>query len=127
VVRNLQGDAALAGAKATYLIPSRVHIGSRLDVWAPLDVVIEVSDPMFEQDAGRWRLTVDGDKASCTSTQDGADLACTINEISAAYLGGISLTSLASAGRVHERRPDALATASVAFGWHRAPSAIEFF
>ena len=94
---------------------------------APLDVVIEVSDQMFERNAGRWRLTAETDKASCTQTQDSADLACTVAELSAVYLGGISLASLASVGRVHERQPGALARASAAFGWHCAPSAIEFF
>jgi predicted acetyltransferase len=93
----------------------------------PLDLVIEVTDPVNERNTGRWRLTADGEKVTCASTEEPADLACAINEIAAAYLGGISLSTLAAAGRVRELRPGTLAVASIAFGWHRAPSAIEFF
>jgi hypothetical protein len=56
-----------------------------------------------------------------------ADLACDTADLAAAYLGGASLAALAAAGRVRELRPDALAPASVGFGWHQAPSAIEVF
>ena len=61
------------------------------------------------------------------STVDEPDLACDIRALGAAYLGGTSLDALATAGRVREVRPGTLATASIAFGWHRVPSAIEVF
>ena len=93
----------------------------------PVDVVLEVSDPILESNAGRWRLTGGSGGASCTRTDDPADLACTVLELGAAYLGGTSLTALAAAGRVRELTPGALDAASTAFGWHRLPYPTESF
>jgi predicted acetyltransferase len=64
---------------------------------------------------------------SCTPSADPAELACDVSDLGAAYLGEASLAALGAAGRVVERRPGALAAASAAFGWYRAPSAIEVF
>jgi predicted acetyltransferase len=96
---------------------------------APLDVVLEVTDPLLPRNAGRWRLTApaSGEKAGCTRVDAPADLACATTDLAAAYLGGTSLAALAAAGRVRELRPDTLAAASTGLGWHRAPSAIEVF
>ncbi len=94
---------------------------------APLDLVLDVADPLRPGNAGRWRLAADRQKATCTRTDEPADLACDIGDLAAAYLGGTSLGALAAAGRVREHRPGALACASAAFGWHRTPSAIEVF
>ncbi|MFE0516656.1 sterol carrier protein domain-containing protein, partial [Streptomyces sp. NPDC058964] len=44
-----------------------------------------------------------------------------VRELGAAYLGVVSLASLAAAGRVREVRPGALAEASVGFGSDVAP------
>ncbi|MEU1015586.1 GNAT family N-acetyltransferase [Streptomyces sp. NPDC005898] len=87
----------------------------------PLDVVLEVEDAFCPWNAGRWRLTGDAKGASCERTRDPADLALSVRELAAAYLGGTSLTSLAGTGRVRELRPGALAEASVAFGSDVAP------
>jgi predicted acetyltransferase len=94
---------------------------------APVDVVLEVDDPLLTANAGRWRLTADEQKATCTRTDEPADLACGIGELGAAYLGGTSLAALATAGRVRELRPETLARAAIAFGWHHAPAGIEIF
>jgi predicted acetyltransferase len=94
---------------------------------APVDVVLEVADPLLPGNAGRWRLSADEQKATCTRTDEPADLACGIGELGAAYLGGTSLAALAAAGRVHELRADTLAPAAIAFGWHRAPAGLEVF
>jgi predicted acetyltransferase len=94
---------------------------------APVDVVIEVTDALLPENAGRWRLTGDRDGAACAPTTAPADLACDVRELGAAYLGGTSLGQLAAAGRLRELRPGALLAAGAAFGWHRAPSAIEVF
>jgi predicted acetyltransferase len=92
-----------------------------------LDVVIQVADPLLPENAGRWRLVGGGSGASCVRTTASPDLVCEIADLSAAYLGGTSLAALAAAGRVAECRRGALAAASAAFGWHRAPAAIEIF
>ncbi|WBO66357.1 GNAT family N-acetyltransferase [Streptomyces camelliae] len=83
---------------------------------APVDVVLEVDDAFCPWNAGRWRLSGDAKGASCERTTDAAELALSVRELGAAYLGGVTLLSLAAAGRVRELRPGALAAASVAFG-----------
>jgi predicted acetyltransferase len=92
-----------------------------------VNVVIDVTDDRIPTNTGRWRLIGTADSAHSESTVDEPDLACDIRALGAAYLGGTSLDALARAGRVREVRPGTLATASVAFGWHRVPSAIEVF
>lgn len=87
----------------------------------PVDVVFEVEDPFCPWNAGRWRLTGDPKGASCERTADAPDLALSIRELGAAYLGGATLLSLAAAGRVRELRAGALTEASVAFGSPVAP------
>jgi len=95
---------------------------------APLDVVIDVTDPLLEGNAGRWRLRVDGSgAAACTRTEDPADLACSVLELGTAYLGAVSLAALGAAGSVRELTPGALRAASTAFGWHRMPHPTEVF
>ena len=94
----------------------------------PVDVVLEVTDALLPENAGRWRLTAASDgTARCAPSTDPPDLSCDIADLGAAYLGGSPLSALASAGRVREHRPGALAQATVAFGWARAPSALEIF
>jgi predicted acetyltransferase len=90
---------------------------------APVDVVLEVSDPLIADNTGRWRLT--GDR--CERTDAPPDLALGVTELGAAYLGGTSLATLGAAGRVEERSPGALAAASRAFAGTRAPWAMEEF
>ncbi|WP_089107492.1 GNAT family N-acetyltransferase [Streptomyces hyaluromycini] len=82
----------------------------------PVDVVLEVADAFCPWNEGRWRLTGDTKGASCERTTDAAELTLSVRELGAAYLGGVSLVSLARAGRVGELRPGALAETSVAFG-----------
>lgn len=88
---------------------------------APVDVVFEVEDAFCPWNAGRWRLTGDAKGASCERTTDPADLSLSVRELGAAYLGGVTLLSLAAAGRVRELRQGALTEASVAFGSPVAP------
>ncbi|MFG2936153.1 GNAT family N-acetyltransferase [Streptomyces sp. NPDC048282] len=87
----------------------------------PVDVVLAVEDAFCPWNTGRWRLTGDPKGASCERTTDPAELALSVRELGAAYLGGVSLLSLARAGRVAELRPGALAEASTAFGSPVAP------
>ncbi|WP_411105509.1 GNAT family N-acetyltransferase [Streptomyces sp. cmx-4-9] len=90
---------------------------------AAVDVVLEVEDAFCPWNAGRWRLTVaaNGAKASCTRTSDPAELALSVRELGAVYLGGVALGALAAAGRVRELRPGALTEASRAFAGDVAP------
>ncbi|MFJ9826098.1 GNAT family N-acetyltransferase [Streptomyces sp. NPDC101160] len=101
-----------------------VDVGAALEArayQAPVDVVFEVEDAFCPWNEGRWRLTGDAKGAVCARTDDAADLALSVRELGAAYLGGVSLVSLAAAGRVRELRDGALVEASVAFGSPVAP------
>ncbi|MEV2212616.1 GNAT family N-acetyltransferase [Streptomyces sp. NPDC050997] len=96
-----------------------VDIGAALEArtyQAPVDVVFEVEDDFCPWNAGRWRLVGDAKGASCDRTTDPADLALSVRELGAVYLGGVSLASLAAAGRVRELRQGASTEAAVAFG-----------
>ncbi|GAA2800662.1 GNAT family N-acetyltransferase [Streptomyces showdoensis] len=101
-----------------------VDVGAALEArtyQAPVDVVFEVADAFCPWNEGRWRLTGDAKGAVCVRTEDAADLSLSVRELGSVYLGGNSLASLASAGRVRELREGALVEASVAFGSPVAP------
>ncbi|MFE9442778.1 GNAT family N-acetyltransferase [Streptomyces sp. NPDC006602] len=101
-----------------------VDVGAALEArtyQAPVDVVFDVEDAFCPWNAGRWRLTGDAKGASCARTTDAADLALSVRELGAAYLGGVSLASLGAAGRVRELRQGVLAEAAVGFGSVVAP------
>ncbi|RMB86334.1 GNAT family N-acetyltransferase [Streptomyces shenzhenensis] len=101
-----------------------VDVGAALEArtyQAPVDVVFAVEDDFCPWNAGRWRLTGDAKGASCARTEEPAELALSVRELGAAYLGGVPLTSLAAGGRVRELRQGALTEASVAFGSPVAP------
>ncbi|MCM2391952.1 GNAT family N-acetyltransferase [Streptomyces albipurpureus] len=86
-----------------------------------VDLVLEVEDAFCPWNEGRWRLSGDSKGAVCERTADAADLVLSVRELGGAYMGGISLSSLAAAGLVREVRPGALAQASAAFGSDVAP------
>ncbi|WP_030240075.1 GNAT family N-acetyltransferase [Streptomyces sp. NRRL S-455] len=96
-----------------------VDVGAALEArtyQTPVDVVFEVEDTFCPWNAGRWRLSGDAKGASCERTADAADVALSVRELGAAYLGGVSLAALQAAGRVRELRRGAVAEASVGFG-----------
>ena len=96
---------------------------------APADLVIEVTDAGVPANNGRFRLTTagSGGTATCVRVDEPADVACEIRALGAAYLGGVPLGSLVTAGPVQEITPGSLASLSAALSWHQAPSAIEVF
>ncbi|MFD3375975.1 MULTISPECIES: GNAT family N-acetyltransferase [unclassified Streptomyces] len=101
-----------------------VDVGAALEArtyQAPVDVVFEVEDAFCPWNEGRWRLTGDAKGASCARTADAPDLTLSVRELGSAYLGGVSLASLAAAGRVRELRQGALAEASLGFSSVVAP------
>jgi predicted acetyltransferase len=71
-------------------------------------LVLEVTDALRPRNQGRFRLEGGPDGATCEPTRDQPDLALDVADISAAYLGGTRLTSLARAERVAERTAGAL-------------------
>lgn len=61
---------------------------------APCDLVLEVLDEVCPWNAGRWRLTVGDDgRATCTPTDERADLTVPVAILGATYGGGRSLAS----------------------------------
>jgi predicted acetyltransferase len=92
-----------------------------------VDVVMEVADDLFAENAGRWRLRAPGPAAagpaaaSCERTSAPADLSVPVRALGAAYLGGTKLSALAGAGLVTEIKPGALAALSAAMSWDPAP------
>ena len=91
------------------------------------DVVIDIADDLFPENAGRWRLQTTpaaepaGPGVTCERTSAPADVALPVRALGAAYLGGTRLGALAAAGLVTELRPGALAALSAALSWDPAP------
>ena len=83
--------------------------------------MLEVDDAFLPENAGRYELEASPDGARCRRTRAGADLALSVAELGSAYLGGVSLSALAQAGRVNEVTPGALARADLFFGSMPAP------
>jgi predicted acetyltransferase len=95
---------------------------------AGIDVVLDVSDPHFPANQGRWRLTATGlgsaggaAETSCQRVTDAADITLSVGALGAAYLGGTKLGQLAAAGHVRELTPGSLARLSAAMSWEPAP------
>jgi predicted acetyltransferase len=89
-----------------------------------VDVVLEVTDAMLPANAGRWRVRADAwGHAEVTASDDDADIVIDIRELSAAHLGSVTLSSLAQAGLIRARTPEALRAASAAWSWPVAAAA----
>lgn len=93
-----------------------------------VDVVIEVADNLFAENAGRWRLRAPDPAtgagsalASCERTSAPADVSLPVRALGAAYLGGTRLGALAAAGLAQQARPGALTALSAAMSWEPAP------
>jgi predicted acetyltransferase len=81
---------------------------------ADIDVVLDVTDTRCPWNAGRWRLTGGTGGATCTRTNDTAEVTLDVRELGGAYLGSTSLVELATAGRVGGS-PPAVQSAATAF------------
>ena len=95
----------------------------------PGRVVFEVADE-FRPDgaaAGRFALDAGPDGADAARTDAEPDLALAVADLGAAYLGGVSFSTLARAGLVEERTPGALARADAMFRTDPAPFAMTWF
>ncbi len=88
-----------------------------LDVLPPEDQLDGQADPV----PGRWVLEAGPDGASCRPTREDADLRLGVTELGAAYLGGVAVSTLASAGRVEEVRPGSLDRADALLATQPAP------
>jgi predicted acetyltransferase len=139
LIRNLKAPMLSADNPLRYLLQdNRALVSTPLDaLWlrlvdvdralaarrypAPIDLVFEVRDEFCPWNAGRWRLWGHPSGATCLPTDRDPDLVLGIEELSAAYLGGISLATLQAAGRVTEVSPGAVTHAATAFRWPVTP------
>ena len=78
-------------------------------------LVLEVTDPLRPRNQGRFRLEGGPEGAVCEPTRAEPDLALDIADVGAAYLGGVSLVSMARAERVAELNPGVLLMADRMF------------
>lgn len=81
---------------------------------APVDVVVDVADPVCPWNHGRWRLSADRWSAHCERTGHPADLALDVGVLGSAYMGGERLSAYAAAGLVRQTRPGAVMELSTA-------------
>jgi predicted acetyltransferase len=84
-------------------------------------IVLDVVDDLRPDVAARYRLLASAKGGECARTDDDADLALTVADLGALYLGGVQASTLARAGRIRELRSDALGVADRVFGWSLAP------
>ncbi len=96
---------------------------------ADVDVTIAVDDPLVAENSHPWRVKVeDGTAHVALAERDvTADMRIGIQELSSAYLGGVSLDSLAAAGLVHEVLPGAVAGLSKAMRSRQSPRSTFMF
>jgi len=99
-------------------------------------LALDVADPLGHV-SGRYLLEVDGDGqgsvtpwTSADAPDDAVTVSLGVEELSAVYLGGVSLATLAAAGRVRatagteapaSAASDPAAFAARVFGWHAVP------
>jgi predicted acetyltransferase len=95
-------------------LTARSYVGSG-------SLVLDVSDDMFDSNAGRWRLAVTGGRAEVARTKDAPDIELDIGTLAAAYLGRFRFVDLGAAGMARECQPGALQTADALFTPPRAP------
>jgi predicted acetyltransferase len=86
-----------------------------------IDVVLEVTDKAFEQNAGTWRLSGGPDGATCERTNGPPDLTVDVRSLGAVLLGGPTLQSHSDAGWLEEHTAGSVSATSDAFTAIRAP------
>ncbi len=94
---------------------------------APFELVLQVADDLVAANAGRWRLSSSGDEARCVPSDNPADIAMTVAQLGAIYLGGGSLVRALDAGLIDERTPGAAAMLDHASRTARAPWNVAVF
>lgn len=90
-------------------------------------LVLSVEDPFRPATSGSYRFAADAGVATCARTEAPADLEMDVADLGSIYLGGVTATELARAGRIAERRPGALAEADRLFASSVAPFCLTRF
>lgn len=84
-------------------------------------LVIEVTDEFLPETAGRYLLEGGPEGATCRRTTEEPDVALSVADLGATYLGGVRFASLALAGRAHELQSGALRRADALFQTETLP------
>jgi predicted acetyltransferase len=84
-------------------------------------LVVELVDDFRPELSGGWLLDGGPDGATCTRTDRDADLRLSAADLGALYLGGLPVSTLAAAGRVHELTSGAVARGDRFFLTHPSP------
>ena len=92
---------------------------------APLDVVIEVHDPLGDCD-GRYRLVASTDGTECERTDAEPDISIDAEDLGGIYMGRSGLRNLSRTGRVVGDNA-VLAAVDIAFAWDPEPWCPEVF
>ncbi len=87
------------------------------------EIVLEVTDALIPENAGRWRVSAGGTER----TEAEADLRLDITGVGSVYLGGFGFTDLARASRAEELQPGAAARCDALFATGLAPWCAEIF
>src|SRR5690606_4978273 len=74
-----------------------------------LDVVIEVRDPIIDENAGTWRWTARDGAGQCVRVDAAPQITLDVVDLGSVWLGGQTLAARAQAGYVTEHRPGAVA------------------
>ena len=88
-------------------------------------LTLRVHDEFCPWNDGTYLLEVGQGGAECTRSQREPQVELGVSDLGAAYLGGVSFSNLARAGRVKEHAPGALASADRMFRTERQPWAME--
>jgi predicted acetyltransferase len=84
-------------------------------------LVLDLHDGFCPWNEGRWELEAGPQGAACRSTSSEPDLVLGAGELASMYLGAVSASALARAGRIEERTAGALRTADAMFASGLAP------
>jgi predicted acetyltransferase len=88
----------------------------------PVDLVLEVRDPVLPDNQGCWHLVGSPSTATVRRVnQDRGDVVIETRDLATLYLGGGSAASLFDAGLITEHRSGALAELAAALRWLRLP------
>lgn len=104
-VRLVDAASALEGRR--YMRPGRL--------------VLEVEDRLCPWNQGRYELEAGLDGATVKRSRSAADLAMSVADLAACYMGSVRPSALAQVGRVEERTPGSAARADAMFATRLAP------
>lgn len=89
------------------------------------DLTLRVRDEFCPWNDGTYLLQAGVDGAECTRVESSPQIELGVSNLGAAYLGGVSFSNLAQAGRVKEHAPGALTLADSMFRTERQPWSLE--